>query len=133
MRILIVILELILAFMSCSPSHSGIRSEVVQHDGNEEIFESIRGIEALGDAAVSRPAFSTSGRAVLFTGGNILPAAPQTPQTRRRTSTGRSFFIRDGKVIDANNFTPFFSVVFLKESGCLSCERYIFSICFLRL
>jgi hypothetical protein len=133
MRSLIVILELILAFMSYSPSHPGIRGEAGRHDGKEEISESIRGIEALGKAAVSCPALSTSGHAVLSTGGNILPAAPQAPQTKRRTSTGRSFFIRDGKVIDANNFTPFFSVVFLKESGCLSCERYIFSICFLRL
>ena len=133
MRSLIVILELILAFVSCSPSHPGIRGEAGRHDGNEEMFESIQGIEALGDAAVSCPVLSASGRAMLSTGGNVLPAAPQTPQTRRRTSTFRYFFIRDGKVIDANNFTPFFSVVFLKESGCLSCERYIFSICFLRL
>lgn len=119
--------------MSGYSPRPGIRGEADLPDGKKVILESIRGIAASGDSAVSCPTLSASGHAVLSAGGNILPAAPQAPQAKRRTSTGRSLFFRDGKVIDANNFTQFFSVVFLKEIGRLSCERYIFSICFLRL
>jgi hypothetical protein len=133
MRSLIFILGLIISLMSCSPSRSEIRGEAGLHDGEEEIFGGIRSKEALDDASVKGFILSSTGHADLSCGGNILPAAPQTQQAKRRTPTGRSFFLRDGKVINTNNFTPFFSVIFLKESGRLSCERYIFSICFLRL
>ena len=69
-------------------------------------------------------------------GGSSNSVSARNTNTGRRTSPQtRSTFriIKGGKVIDNNRTHPFLTPVFVPLSGMHISERYLFSICRLRL
>ncbi|MBR0301279.1 MAG: hypothetical protein IJQ93_13320 [Bacteroidales bacterium] len=80
---------------------------------------------------------ASSGQGILFSGyGGLNSVSVRNTNTGRRTSpqTRSSFrIIKVGKVIDNNRTHPFLTPVFVPLSGMHITERYLFSICRLRL
>lgn len=64
-------------------------------------------------------------------GNNFAPSFRSTNSGRRVQSSSKSSFciIKEGKVLDRNNFHTFQTVIHQFQSGIHSNSRYIYSIC----
>ena len=78
---------------------------------------------------------ATQGQAFSGAGGSNSVSFRNTHSGRRTSSQTRSSFriIKGGKVIDNNRTHPFLTPVFVPLSGMHVSDRYLFSICRLRL
>jgi hypothetical protein len=89
------------------------------------------------DCSLNRDLCITAAQGLAFAGdGGSNSVSVRTSSTGRRISPQtRSTFriIKGGKVIDNNRTHPFLTPVFVPLSGMHISERYLFSICRLRL
>ena len=78
---------------------------------------------------------AAQGQTFAGTGGQNSVSLRTTGTGRRTSQQPRSLFrvIKGGKVIDNNSSHPFLTPVFVPLSGTHISERYLFSICRLRL
>ena len=89
------------------------------------------------DHSLYRDICITAAQGYSFTGNNSANfVSVRTTNAGRRTSPqAKSTFriIKAGKVIDNNNLHPFLTPSFITLSGTRTSERYLYSICRLRL
>lgn len=89
------------------------------------------------DYSLNRDICLAAAQGYTFAGSeNISSVSLRSNPTSRRTSpqTKSSFrIVKGGKVIDNNNLHPFLSPSFIRLSGLHISERYLFSICRLRI
>ena len=135
MKHLLLVLSLLLSFLS---------------DGKDACVRSIPAPAGLPETAVFRttPERTTDGRMLnkelclsLVQGGGITGAGSHSSSVRN-TNPGRrlpqstrstSRVVKAGKIIENNHLHPFLTPFFRKLSGTDMPERYLYSICQLRL
>ena len=92
---------------------------------------------ARDDSSLNREICISAAQGQTFAGDGVSNSVSiRTPDAGRRTSPQtRSTFrvIKGGKVIDNNRTHPFLTPAFVPLSGMHISERYLFSICRLRL
>ena len=100
-------------------------------------FAEASSLDTKGDHSLNRDLCITAAEGQAFAGsGGSNPVSLRTTSTGRRISPQtRSTFrmIKGGKVIDNNRTHPFLAPVFIPLSGTHISERYLFSLCRLRL
>ena len=131
---MVLILSLILSLFGWG------RTEVVRDLVIEEIKSSVCNAPSSEKAvcnALNRDICITSAQGSSFSGNNNTNSVSiRNSNTGRRTSpqTKSTFrIVKSGKVIDNNNLHPFLTSSFFSMSGQLSSERYLYSICRLRI
>lgn len=86
---------------------------------------------------INRDICITAAQGYSFTGNNSTNSVSvRTTNTGRRPSpqTKSTFrIVKSGKVIDNNNLHPFLTPSFIALSGTRTFERYLYSICRLRI
>lgn len=134
MKILTLILSLLLSLFS--GDKAGRVSDVQEAVGQCSISERSSS-EKTVDHSLNRDICITAAQGYSFTGSNSTNSVSvRTSNTGRRTSpqTKSTFrVVKSGKVIDNNNIHPFLTPSFIKLSGTRTSERYLYSICRLRL
>ena len=134
MKILTLILSLLLSLFS--GDKAGRVSDVQEAVGQCSISERSSS-EKTVDHSLNRDICITAAQGYSFTGSNSTNSvSARTSNTGRRTSpqTKSTFrVVKSGKVIDNNNIHPFLTPSFIKLSGTRTSERYLYSICRLRL
>lgn len=123
MKLLVLILSFLLSFLS------GGRTDVVEADLQNE--------GQCTDQAPNREICITATPGYTFAGGGgSNTVSIRLTQSGKRTSPQvRSTFriIKGGKVIDNNHLHPFMARSVVHLAGLFISERYLFSICSLRL
>ena len=134
MKILTLILSLLLSLFS--GDKAGRVSDVQEAVGQCSISERSSS-EKTVDHSLNRDICITAAQGYSFTGSNSTNSVSvRASNTGRRTSpqTKSTFrVVKSGKVIDNNNIHPFLTPSFIKLSGTRTSERYLYSICRLRL
>lgn len=134
MKILTLILSLLLSLFS--GDKAGRVSDVQEAVGQCSISERSSS-EKTVDHSLNRDICITAAQGYSFTGSNSTNSVSvRTSNTGRRTSpqTKSTFrVVKSGKVIDNNNIHPFLTPSFITLSGTRTSERYLYSICRLRL
>lgn len=122
MKLLVLIVSLLFSLFS------GEREEFVCPTPSSECF---------ADLTQNREICFTSAQGYTFAGnGSTYSVSVRTTQSGRRInqqvrSTFR--FVKDGKVVDNNHLYPFLFQSDIHSAGMFISERYLFSICCLRL
>ena len=134
MKILTLILSLLLSLFS--GDKAGRVSDVQEAVGQCSISERSSS-EKTVDHSLNRDICITAAQGYSFTGSNSTNSVSvRTSNTGRRTSpqTKSTFrVVKSGKVIDNNNIHPFLTPSLITLSGTRTSERYLYSICRLRL
>ena len=134
MKILTLILSLLLSLFS--GDKAGRVNDVQEAVGQCSISERSSS-EKTVDYSLNRDICITAAQGYSFTGSNSTNSVSvRNSNTGRRTSpqTKSTFrVVKSGKVIDNNNIHPFLTPSFIKLSGTRTSERYLYSICRLRL
>lgn len=123
MKLFVLILSFLLSFLSAG------RTEVVysEHPSTEEV----------SDFTQNREICITSAQGSTFAGNNSTNSVSVrlTQSLRRLNQPVRSTFriVKGGKVIDNNHMHPFLAQSFVHLAGFYTSERFLFSICRLRL
>ena len=134
MKLVVLILSFLLSFLS------GGRTEVVntssQDNGRYSVSES-QSTEKTADYTQNRELCITAAQGYTFAGGgNSNSVSIRVTQSGKRTSPQvRSTFriIKGGKIIDNNHLHPFLAQSIVHQAGMYISDRYLFSICSLRL
>lgn len=134
MKLVVLILSFLLSFLS------GGRTEVVntssQDNGRYSVSES-QSTEKTADYTQNRELCITAAQGYTFEGGgNSNSVSIRVTQSGKRTSPQvRSTFriIKGGKIIDNNHLHPFLAQSIVHQAGMYISDRYLFSICSLRL
>lgn len=103
----------------------------------EEVLAASHARDNVPDHSLHRDMCITASHGWTFSGGEnsntVLLGSSQVGRRTTQPTKTPTRLIRDGKVIDTHNFTPFLSAIFLKVYGAESFPRYLYSICCLRL
>ena len=134
MKLVLFILSFLLSFLS------GGRAEAVdmstQNDDRCIVAES-PATEKVVDYSQNRETCITAVQGYSFAGGNNTNSVSfRITQSGKRTSPQvRSTFriIKGGKIIDNNHLHPFLAQSIVHQAGMYISDRYLFSICSLRL
>ena len=134
MKHLALILSILLSFLS------GGRTDVLdkssQNEGQCSVSES-SSTDKTTDCTQNREICITAAQGYSFAGGsNTHSVSIRVTQSGRRTSPQvRSTFriIKGGKIIDNNHLHPFLAQSIVHQAGIYISDRYLFSICSLRL
>lgn len=134
MKTLLIILSLLLSLFSGGKGKTGA---AVPSNGGPYCVAEASSPDTNADCSLNRDLCITAPLGQSFTGdGSSNSISVRTTNTGRRTSpqTRCSFrVIKGGKVIDNNRNHPFLTPLFVPLSGTRISERYLFSICRLRL
>ena len=134
MKILTLILSLLLSLFSGDKAG---RVNDVQETLSQCSISERSSSEKTVDYSLNRDICITAAQGYSFTGSNSSNSVSvRTSNTGRRTSpqTKSTFrVVKSGKVIDNNNIHPFLTPSFITLSGTRTSERYLYSICRLRL
>ena len=134
MMCFVLILSLLLSlFPGGKPDNvSGVSSAESRYSVSERSSS-----ENAVDHAINRDICITAVQGYSFTGNNSTNSVSVwTTNAGRRTSpqTKSTFrVVKSGKVIDNNNLHPFLTPSFIALSGTRTFERYLYSICRLRI
>ena len=133
MKLIVLILSFLISFFT------GGKTEVVStslNSGQCSITES-QSTEKNSDYTENRELCITAAQGYAFAGNNSTNSVSvRTTQSGKRTSSQvRSTFriIKGGKIIDNNHLHPFLAQSIVHLAGIHISERYLFSICRLRL
>ena len=124
MKLFVLIFSFLLTFLS---------------EGRTEVASVSKGpsTESIADYSQNREICITAAQGYTFAGNNSTNSiSVRITQTGKRTSPQvRSTFrmVKGGKVIDNNRLHPFLAQSVVHLSGIYIAERYLFSICRLRL
>jgi hypothetical protein len=133
-KTLLLILSLLLSLFSGGKNKA---DTVVPSDEGSYCVAEASSSDTKADFSLNRDLCITVAQGQTFAGdGSSNSVSVRTTNTGRRTSPQtRSTFrvIKGGKVIDNNRTHPFLTPVFVPLSGMHISERYLFSICRLRL
>lgn len=134
MRTLLLILSFLLSLFSGGKDKA---DTVVLSDEGSYCVSEASSSDTKADYSLNRDLCITAAQGHSFAGdGSSNSVSVRTSNTGRRTSPQtRSTFriIKGGKIIDNNRTHPFLTPVFVPLSGEHISERYLFSICRLRL
>ena len=134
MKFLTLILSLFLSLFSGGRVNSVSEEQL---DGNRYSVSERSSSEKTIDHSINRDICITAAQGYSFTGNNSTNSVSvRTTNAGRRTSpqTKSTFrVIKSGKVVDNNNIHPFLTPSFITLSGIRTSERYLYSICRLRL
>lgn len=90
-----------------------------------------------GESALPEQMCLTSAQNSIFSAGSrVQGASVRSLSSARRTQShmrGSSRIVRCGRIIDIRNFDPILATAIVREHGSYSFERYIYSICCLRI
>jgi hypothetical protein len=132
-KLVTLILSFLLFFLS------GGRAEVVtssQKSGQYSVSEG-QSTNKTSDYTQNRELCITAAQGYTFAGGgNSNSVSIRVTQSGKRTSPQvRSTFriIKGGKIIDNNHLHPFLAQSIVHQAGMYISDRYLFSICSLRL
>ena len=134
MKCFVLILSLLLSlFSGGKPDNvSGVSSAESRYSVSERSSS-----ENAVDHTINRDICITAAQGYSFTGNNSTNSVSvRTTNTGRRPSpqTKSTFrVVKSGKVIDNNNLHPFLTPSFVALSGTRTFERYLYSICRLRI
>lgn len=131
MKLVVLALSFLLAFLS------GGRSQVVSPSPENSSVSAIPSTEKTADYAANKDICLTAAQGYTFAGrGNQSSVSIRVPQSVRRTTPqARSTFriVKGGKIIDNNHLHPFLAQSVVHQAGMYISERYLFTICSLRL
>jgi hypothetical protein len=131
MKLVVLALSFLLAFLS------GGRSQVVSPSPENSSVSAIPSTEKTADYASNKDICLTAAQGYTFAGrGNPSSVSIRVPQSVRRTTPqARSTFriVKGGKIIDNNHLHPFLAQSVVHQAGMYISERYLFTICSLRL
>lgn len=131
MKLVVLALSFLLAFLS------GGRSQVVSPSPENSSVSAIPSTEKTADYAANKDICLTAAQGYTFAGrGNPSSVSIRAPQSVRRTTPqARSTFriVKGGKIIDNNHLHPFLAQSVVHQAGMYISERYLFTICSLRL
>ena len=134
MKLLTLILSLLLSLFAGGRANS---VSELQPDGSQCSISERSSSEKTVDHSLNRDICITAAQGYSFTGNNSTNSVSvRTTNAGRRTSpqTKSTFrVVKSGKVIDNNNIHPFLTPSFITLSGTRTSERYLYSICRLRL
>lgn len=134
MKHLTLILSLVLSFFF--GEKDGIVSEVSPGDNSVSVTASPSS-EKQTDRALNREICISAAQGYTFAGNESSNfVSIRTAQSGRRTSPqtrSNSRIVKGGKVIDNNHLHPFLAQPVLQSGGTHISERYLFSLCTLRL
>ena len=133
MKLIVLIVSFLLSFLS------GVDAEPIRAEAESSqcsVIES-QPSEKIADYTQNRDLCLTAAQGYSFAGdGNSNSVSIRVTQSGRRTSQqSRSTFriIKGGKVIDNNHQHTFLARSIIHQAGTYISERYLFSICRLRL
>ena len=133
-KVLLLILSLLLSLFSGRQQTPD--AAVSSEEGSYCLAEAASS-DAPTDYRLNRDLCITAAQGLSFSGeGGSNPVSLRSPNTGRRTPTqlrSSTRFVKGGKVIDNNRTHPFPTPYFVPLSGTHISERYLFSICRLRL
>ena len=134
MKSLVLILSLVLSFFF--GGKDGIVSEV-SPGGDSVSVTASPSSEKQTDRALNREICITAAQGYTFAGNETSNfVSVRTAQSGRRTTPqtrSNSRIVKGGKVIDNNHLHPFLSQSILQLGGTHISDRYLFSLCTLRL
>ena len=134
MKTLLLILSLLLSLFSGGRNKA---DAVVSSDEGTYCVAEASPSDSKADYSLNRDLCLTAAQGQTFAGdGSSNSVSVRTTHSGRRTSPQtRSTFrlVKGGKIIDNNRTHPFLTPVFVPLSGLHISERYLFSICRLRL
>jgi len=134
MKCFVLILSLLLSLFSGGKPDNV--SEVSSAESRYSVSERSSSENAV-DHTLNRDICITAAQGYSFTGNNSTNTiSVRTTNAGRRTSpqTKSTFrIVKSGKVIDNNNLNPFLTPSFVTLSGTRTFERYLYSICRLRI
>ena len=134
MKCFVLILSLLLSLFSGGKPDNV--SEVSSAERRYSVSERSSTENAV-DHTINRDICITAAQGYSFTGNNSTNTiSVRTTNAGRRSSpqTKSTFrIVKSGKVIDNNNLNPFLTPSFVTLSGTRTFERYLYSICRLRI
>ncbi|MBP3202553.1 MAG: hypothetical protein J6M31_02975 [Bacteroidales bacterium] len=134
MKTLLFILSLLLSLFSGGKNKT---EAVAASDDGVYCVAEASSPDTQADYSLNRELCISAAQGQTFAGdGGSNSVSIRTTNTGRRTSPQNRFtfrVIKGGKVIDNNRTHPFLTPVFVPLSGTPISERYLFSICRLRL
>ena len=134
MKSLVLILSLLLSLFSGGKEANV--SEISAQESTVNVTASSSS-EKQTDQVVNREICITAAQGYTFAGNeNSNSVSVRTAQGGRRTSPqtkSNSRIVKGGKVINNNNLHPFLAQSVLQLGGTHTSERYLFSLCSLRL
>lgn len=136
MKHLVLIFSFLLTFLSEGRTGMEVVSTNSSSSSQCNVSE-CSSTENAGDFTQNREICITAAQGYTFAGNNSTNSiSVRITQTGKRTSPQvRSTFriVKGGKVIDNNHLHPFLAQSFVHLAGIYIAERYLFSICRLRL
>ncbi len=134
MKLVVLILSFLLSFLSGGGTEAVSTSS--QNNGQYSVSKS-QSPEKNVDYTQNRELCITAAQGYTFAGnGNSYSVSIRVTQSGKRTSPQvRSTvrIIKGGKIIDNNHSHPFLAQSIVHQAGMYISERYLFSICSLRL
>lgn len=134
MKLTVLILSLLLSLLT-GGRVGGAAPAYPQEDDSYSIAE-VPASRQPSDFAANRDICLTAAQGYTFAGDSTVTSlSVRSTTSRRTTSQTKSNFriIKDGKVVDNNHSHPFMAQSFTMLSGPRISERYIFSLCCLRI